>query len=75
MINTLLILVAIIFATLRFGGQKSQTFQALSHLFVGGLIGAFLVGHGPLLLILSIALSVVEVVAFLHFKAQAYPRN
>ncbi|MCE9534359.1 MAG: hypothetical protein K8T89_25040 [Planctomycetes bacterium] len=55
------IVIAIAFGVLRVIGLKSAFLQAMAHLFVGGLIGAWLVDRGRLYLILAIALSVLEV--------------
>lgn len=57
---------AIVIAGLRVYGLHGQTFQAISHLYVGGLIGAFLVRGWPdgyLFLYLALALSFIEVLA------------
>jgi len=63
--QVLLWLIALALASLRIAGFTSLSFQASAHLFVGGLIGAWLVNRKRSLLILAIALSVVEVaVAF-----------
>lgn len=66
--NALLIVIALVLGALRFAGVKTQAYQAIAHCFVGGLIGAYIVGHDPFMLYLSVGLSVLEVVAFLYFK-------
>jgi hypothetical protein len=61
-----LILAAVILGALRlFFGFKSIAFQAMAHLFVGGLFGAYFAGRQKLLLWLGIGLSVAELAAFL----------
>jgi hypothetical protein len=64
MMHATLVLISIICGVLRFTGFKSQAYQAFSHLFVGGLIGAYIAGGDLVLLFLSIGLSIVELTAF-----------
>lgn len=60
----------------RIAGAKSESFQAIAHLFVGGLLGAFLVSldddrrqsfrrHGGFCLYLACMLVAIEVCCFL----------
>lgn len=78
--NALLVLFSLLLAGLRIGGVTDQTFQAVAHLWVGGLVGFGSAEHyytwgswehvrrGPMLKIaLAVALSVVELVCFLTF--------
>lgn len=68
------IIVAVILAALRITGEKSESFQAVSHLFVGGLFGSCLVTrHWPSLysttmfyFMTGIILSIVELAVFLY---------
>lgn len=58
--------IAIVLAVIRIRGYKSQTFQAIAHLFVGGLFTAsWLQVNTRENLILAIALSVIELGCFL----------
>lgn len=59
------VLVAIVLAVLRVIGIKSQLFQAVVHLYVGGLFGSWLFGRRKFYLWLFIALTVVETIMFL----------
>lgn len=78
--NVLLLAVSVAIAAMRVSGHKSEAFQAVAHLFVGGLLGAWLVGrlcrnvvtHSDRLLWagLALALSVVEVVCFVAFQSR-----
>lgn len=55
-------------ALIRAGGEMGQAFQAVAHVFVGGLFAAYATTKRPIHLVLAIALSVVEVACFLYFK-------
>lgn len=48
----------------RIAGVKHKSYQAVAHLFVGGLAGAWLVDHQWWYAALFVALCVVEVVCF-----------
>ena len=61
----LLTIIAIVFAVLRAIGMKSVFFQALAHVYVGALCGAWLVARKRLYLALALTLSAVEVVCTL----------
>lgn len=61
----LLLLVSLALAVLRIAGLKHGAFQAFAHLWVGGLVGAWLVGRSPECLWLVVWLSVVELACFL----------
>jgi hypothetical protein len=79
-----LLIIALVLAALRVAGHTSEAYQAAAHLFVGGLLGAWLVnvackrsrvcraGRGnefaAFYLGLAIALSIVEVACFLVFR-------
>lgn len=66
-IRALLFLSSVGIAVLRVTGETGQAFQAAAHLFVGGLIGAAFSGRLKRFpLGLAIALSLVEVFAFLR---------
>jgi hypothetical protein len=60
-------IVATALAILRILGHRSLVFQAVAHLFVGGLVGAWLLSRARLYLILAASLTVVEVACFLLF--------
>lgn len=65
-----LIFTSLAIAAIRIAGHKSEAFQAVAHLWVGGLSGAYLAGRleGPnrmrLCGALVVALSMVEVACF-----------
>lgn len=63
--NAILTAVATILAACRVGGLTHEAFQAVAHLFVGGLAGAWLISHRPLYAELFWGLTVVETVCFL----------
>lgn len=75
---TLLVVATIILAALRIAGVTHEAYQAVAHLFVGGLFAAGYVDYsytwteggwsGMRLIYLGIALSVVEVACALWFK-------
>ena len=60
-----LITVTIILAGIRLAGIRHPAFQAVAHGFVGGLIGARIVGGPPLLTLLTVLLSAIELACFL----------
>lgn len=72
------ITIAILLGVLRATGITHPAFQAVAHLFVGGLLGAWLVQRKPdnlreavmanINLWTAVALSVLELVCFLYFK-------
>jgi hypothetical protein len=71
--TTLLIFVALVFAVARFFMPTHPlsphgSYEAFAHLFVGGLIGAWLVSRKPLYGLLAIALTLLELVAFFTLK-------
>jgi hypothetical protein len=66
--NGALILISCAFAALRVLGFKSQAFQAFSHLFVGGLFGAFAIQTRPIYLVLGLAMSGVELIVASYQK-------
>ena len=66
-------LFAITFGLIRFAipshpVSASGTYEALAHLFVGGLIGAFMVSKDWWYLAVAVALSAVELAAFITLK-------
>lgn len=64
----LLVLTAAALAGLRVGGHSGLFFQAVAHVFVGGLIGGWLGTRRPLLLWLAAGLSVIEVACAVYFR-------
>lgn len=74
----ILIAIGVMLATLRIAGVTHESYQAAAHLYVGGLVGAWLIQRkapdlggavqGMGYLILAIALSVVEVGCALWFR-------
>jgi hypothetical protein len=67
-LNTLLVLQSIIIALCRICGMKGKIFQATSHLFIGGLIGAAIINHSLFLIIQIIGLCIVELLCFFLLK-------
>lgn len=67
------LLIASVLAALRAAGVKDEAFQALAHLYLGGLITAYGITRRPFYLWLTVALSVVEVVCFLAFRTVGSP--
>jgi hypothetical protein len=74
--NTLLALVSVVLASLRVGGLTSEAFQAVAHLWVGGLFAAGYVQYSAtwgtdrrndamLKIWLGVGLSVIELACFL----------
>ncbi len=66
--NSIVIVLTAMLATLRIVGNTSPLYQAAAHLFVGALIGAYYVDRRPKVLGLIIGLSVFELVCFLLTK-------
>lgn len=66
----LLVAVSTLLACLRISGHKSEPFQAVAHLFVGGLLGSWLVGRKAqsLQLALAAVLSLIELACFFLLK-------
>lgn len=60
-----IIAVSIVIALVRIAGVKHEAFQAIAHLWVGGLSGAWFVDRTKLYGWSVVALSVVEVACFL----------
>lgn len=63
--STLIVVATVIISLARIYGLKDEAFQAVAHLFVGGLAGAWLVAKRSLYLDAFVALCVVEVLCFL----------
>jgi hypothetical protein len=59
-----LILAATLLAAVRVAGHRSPAFQAVAHLYVGGLLGAWAATHRAAPLLLAAALSAVEIACF-----------
>jgi hypothetical protein len=55
---------SVLLAVLRVAGIKHPAFQAVAHLWVGFLLGAWAAGYRLWFLGLAVGLSVVEVVCF-----------
>lgn len=68
-LTSIVMMTAGVLAGFRIGGVKSEVFQAIAHLFVGALIGAYAVGRDRVLLYLVIALSVIEVICAVAFRS------
>lgn len=64
----LLVVAAVGLGVARAGGVTHPAFQAAAHVYVGGLLGAWLVGRRPLLLWLAGGLSVLEVACAVYFR-------
>lgn len=60
-----IILTSAVIAALRVAGFASPSYQAIAHLWVGGLFGAYAVSRKPIHLVSAVTLSVVELIAFL----------
>ena len=58
------IAVSIALIALCAAGIKHEAFQAIAHLWVGGLLGAWLAAAGREFLWLAVGLSIAEVVCF-----------
>lgn len=61
-------LIAVVLGMLRIMGEKAAWYQAVSHLFVGGLFGSWWQSGNKIPLIVAISLSILELVCFLVFK-------
>lgn len=59
------ILLAIVIGSLRVAGVKSELFQAIAHLYVGGLLGCYAGTSHEFWLYLAWILSLLELVCFL----------
>lgn len=57
-----------VLAGLRIAGHKSQAYQAVAHLWVGGLIGYAIPTHSADAIGLAGALSLIELAVFLRDK-------
>jgi L-asparagine transporter-like permease len=66
----LCVMSAAVLSVLRLRGNKSQSFQAVAHLFVGGLVGSILTCFSWWLLCIALVISAVEVFAFFWFMGQ-----
>lgn len=56
----IVIIISMILVALRIVGIKSAIYQAIAHIFVGGLGGMWIVNRKPLYLGLVIGLSIIE---------------
>jgi hypothetical protein len=65
-----IVIIALVLGTLRVLGHKSQAFQAIAHLFVGGLFGAWMAGHNTVFITVAVLLSIVELLCFLFLKKE-----
>jgi hypothetical protein len=63
-----LIAVSFLIGSLRALGFRSQSYQAIAHIFVGGLIGSWIATRHSYLLWLTIVLSILEIVCSLAFR-------
>lgn len=61
----ILVVLSLAVAAARIAGVKHEAFQAIAHLFVGGLIGAWLIDPRKLYVNAFGSLCLVEVVCFL----------
>lgn len=64
----LIVIIAVAVGLARVGGVKHGAYQALAHVFVGGLGGAGLAGRRRFYWFLFWALNVVEVLCFLRSR-------
>lgn len=65
----ILVLISIVFGALRVAGVKTSFFQALAHVWVGGLFGAWLERRTNWFAFwLAIGLTVLEVACAIYFK-------
>ena len=62
--NIILIMVTLAIGAARCGGYTDPAFQAVAHLFVGGLIGAWWAGREPVPAALAGWLTLVELTSF-----------
>jgi uncharacterized membrane protein len=65
--SAFIILPSAALALIRLSGHKSQAYQAVAHLWVGGLCGAWWIERTPMLLHAIVVLSIVEVMCFFVF--------
>lgn len=70
LVDILILVTSVFLSGLRIFGEKGEVFQAAAHLFVGGLIGAWLVARRPLHGWLVVVLSVIEIACFLLLKSE-----
>lgn len=76
--NAALFFVGVVLGVIRATGHKTQFFQAMAHLYMGGLIAAWWIGRDtlpyygwlPLYGWLVVVLSIVEVICFFVFKGR-----
>lgn len=73
--SIILTITAVVLGAFRLCGLKSEPFQAIAHVYVGALFGAYLVGRRRLYLVLAVALTVLEVIAFVAFRFGFLPFN
>lgn len=73
MIYVFHVLVAIGIGLPRPLGHKSQAYQAIAHLYVGGAIVAAFLEWSPFWLGIVLSLSILEIACFIYFKNQ--PRS
>jgi uncharacterized membrane protein YfcA len=67
-----LFLTSFVLAATRIAGHKSEAFQAVAHVFVGGLFGAYIADRKQSdCLRLAILLSLIEVACAITFKIMA----
>lgn len=64
----LIVILSALLAYFRVRGYKSQFFQAIAHLWVGGLFAIGIWGGGRVELWCAVALTVVETICFLFFR-------
>lgn len=55
-----------VLAALRIAGHKSQAYQAVAHLWVGGLIGYAIPTHSEHAIVLAVSLSLIELAVFIR---------
>lgn len=70
-----LITISILLSVFRALGFKSQSYQAIAHLFVGGLIGSYIASRRSYLLYLTFGLSIVEIICFSVFRKKNEQRQ
>lgn len=69
MLPTILLIATTVLALLRMAGVTHIAFQAIAHVFVGGLIGAWLADRKNVLCArLALSLTAVEVACFVAFR-------
>ena len=62
------VLISVALGIPRILGYKSQAYQAIAHLYVGGLFAAWWTGGNRGLLWIAIGLSILELACFLWFR-------